>query len=90
MRRDFEPLATRSARHVIVDPDQVVFALDEQGAVAVAGSGRNLSLLGPPHPPDGLVVGPAAARTLVPGRPLLRFLREELTLVHVSERTTLN
>jgi len=90
MRRNFETLPTRSARDVIIDADQVVFALAEQRFVAIVGAGRNLGLLRATHPPHRVVIGATAARALETGRPLFRFLGEELTLVHASERTTLN
>ena len=90
VRRDFETLPTRSARDVIIDADQVVFALAEQRFVAIVGARRNLGLLRATHPPHRVVIGAPAARALETGRPLFRFLGEELTLVHASERTTLN
>jgi hypothetical protein len=90
MRGDFETLPTRSARDVIVDADQVIFALAKQRLVAIVRAGRNLRFLRATHPPHRVVVGAAAARALKTGGALLRFLREELALVHGSERTTLN
>jgi hypothetical protein len=90
VRRNLEPLPTRSARDVVIDADQMVFALAEQRAIAIVGPGGNLRFLRPSQPADGIVVRATAARTLKAGRPLLRFLGEELTLVHVSERTTIN
>jgi hypothetical protein len=60
----------------------MVFALPEKRAVAIVGAGGNLCFLRPPHPPDGIVVCATAARALKAGRPLFRFLGEELTLIH--------
>jgi hypothetical protein len=84
MRGDLETLAARSARDVIIDADQMVFALAEQRAIAIVGAGWNLRFFRAAHPPDGIVVGASAARALEAGGALLRFLGEELTLVHAA------
>src|SRR5687767_904664 len=81
---DLEPLAAALARHVIVDPNEVVLDLVEQSTVASIGARRNLGLLGAAHPANGVIVRAAAARTLKPGRPLLGFLDEELPFVHTG------
>jgi hypothetical protein len=82
MRRDFEAFATNLARHIIVDPHQMVFALLEDHAVVCVRAARNLSLPGPAHPADRVVAAPAAAGALEPRRALLGLLGKELAFVH--------
>jgi hypothetical protein len=60
----------------------MILDLLEERPIALAGAGRNLSFFGAAHPADRVVVGPAAPGTLKPGGPLLRFLGEELSLIH--------
>jgi hypothetical protein len=60
----------------------MIFDFFEHRAVAGIGAVWDVRLPGPSHPPNAVVVGPAASRALEPCRPLLRLLRKEETLVH--------
>ena len=82
VRGDLETFAARLTDEVVVDANQMILDLAEQGTIALVGARGNLRFLGAPHPLDRIVVGPAASRALKPRGPLFRFLGEELALVH--------
>jgi hypothetical protein len=82
MRRDFESFPAGLAGNVIVDSHQMVLDLGEERTIAIAGPSRNLRFLRAAHPPNRVIVSTPATWALKRGRSLLRFLGEELTLVH--------
>lgn len=82
MGRDLEAFPARLTDEVVIHADQVVLRFTEQDTVTFVGARRDLRLLCPAQPFDGIVVGTTAARTLEPSRSLLGLLGEKLTFVH--------
>jgi len=80
-RRNLEPLAARLTGEFVVDADEVVAQLGELRLVVGVGVGRRPVLLGAPHPPQLVVVHPAAARAGVAAAALFGTLGEEGALV---------
>ena len=66
---------------LVVEAQQVVAELRELRPIAVVAARRQPVLLGAPHPPDAVVVRPAALGALEPPRPGLRSLVEERAFV---------
>jgi len=80
MRRHFELLAARLARHLIVQAKKMVAELVEFGAI-LAALWLPVFALGAPHPADAVLVGPLATGTGILCRTILRLLIEVRFLV---------
>ena len=77
LRGDFELLAARLARDVVVEPEQVIAQFRELGPIDVVGARRQPVLLRAAHPADAVVVGALAFRAGKPALPGFRFVVEQ-------------
>src|SRR3954471_11034188 len=81
LRRDFELLPARLARHLVVEPQEIIAEFCKFGAVLVVGAGGQAIFLHTANPPDAVLVGAPASRALIASRTGFRFFREECAFV---------
>ena len=84
LRWDLETLPAGLTRHIVIDANEIVFGLLEQGPCPGIGARGNAGFLGSAKPADCVVVGAAAARALKPRWTLFGLLGKELALIHAS------
>ncbi len=77
LRRDLELLPAGPARHLVVEPQEVIAQLRKFRAILVVGTGRQAVLLHTADPPDVVLIRAPAPGTLIPSRAGFRLFRKE-------------